>query len=254
MTEEPLALVAHELAVDTGFSLVPAPAARDWMSATPKRFAKRCLPLLLANQAGWLVLNNARVRCCWNGGDSSEVRIDYEGPTPRYPAVSHFGEGIVTWSLPYLFRTPPGYDLLARGPANLVKDGACPLEGLVETDWTPATFTMNWKLTRPGAWVTFARDEPLCMLVPQRRGELEQWRPRIEPLRQDPELQESHATWTASRAQFLAELVTNGSDADRAGWQKDYFRGRTPDGQEVRGHQNRLRLRSFSRYDRPGGA
>ena len=223
-------------------------------AATPSRFANRCLPLLLANQAGWLGLNNARVRCCWSGVESSPVRIDYGGPAPRYRAVSHFGQGIVTWSLPYLFRTPAGYDLLVRGPANLVKDGAGPLEGLVETDWTPATFTMNWKLTRPGAWVTFDVDEPLCMLVPQRRGELEQFRPRIRALGQDAELRASHERWTRSRAEFLADLITPGSDADRTGWQRDYFRGRTGDGQQVPGHQTRMRLSPFSREDQPGDA
>ena len=36
--------------------------------------------------------------------------------------ASHFGSGILTWHLPLLFRTPPGYDLLVRGPANHPKD------------------------------------------------------------------------------------------------------------------------------------
>src|SRR3712207_8402233 len=34
------------------------------------------------------------------------------------PARSHFGSGILTWNLPFLFRTPPGYNLHVRGPAN----------------------------------------------------------------------------------------------------------------------------------------
>jgi hypothetical protein len=39
-------------------------------------------------------------------------------------AISHFGSGILTWNVPYLFRTPPGYNLLVRGPANWPKDAA----------------------------------------------------------------------------------------------------------------------------------
>ena len=62
---------------------------------------------------------------------------------------SNFGYGIVTWYLPYLFRTSPGYNLWVRGPVNSPKDGIVPLEGLVETDWAEATFTVNWKITRP---------------------------------------------------------------------------------------------------------
>ena len=49
--------------------------------------------------------------------------------------ASHFGDGILTWHLPILFRTPPGYNLLVRGPANYPKDAVSPLEGIVETDW-----------------------------------------------------------------------------------------------------------------------
>ena len=41
----------------------------------------------------------------------------------------------------------------AMGPPNHVKDGIQPLVGLVETDWLPFPFTMNWHLhpARPGA-------------------------------------------------------------------------------------------------------
>lgn len=38
-----------------GLPLTPAPIDRDWMDATPDRFAYRCLPLVIANQAGWVI-------------------------------------------------------------------------------------------------------------------------------------------------------------------------------------------------------
>jgi Family of unknown function (DUF6065) len=43
-----------------------------------------------------------------------------------------------------VFRTPPGCNLYVRGPANSPKDGIAALEGIIETDWSEATFTMNW--------------------------------------------------------------------------------------------------------------
>ena len=89
-----------------------------------------------------------------------------------------FGYGVLTWTIPYLFRTDPGWNLLARGPANLPQDGVSALEGLVETDWATATFTMNWKMTRPGLPVRFEAGEPFCQIVPQRRHELEAFRPQ----------------------------------------------------------------------------
>ena len=52
-----------------------------------------------------------------------------EGADGALPMSSHFGYGILTWTLPYLFRTPPDWNLLARGPSNLPKDGIQALEG-----------------------------------------------------------------------------------------------------------------------------
>jgi hypothetical protein len=53
-------LVAYELHPGNGVELLPASRERSWMNSTRERFANRCLPLLMANQAGWLVVTNAR--------------------------------------------------------------------------------------------------------------------------------------------------------------------------------------------------
>ena len=117
--------------------IVPAPTNRDWMSATRRGWANRCLPLLIANQSGWELRNPSGFTATWMGGDDPGALMiapDRRGPGQLLPA-SNFGYGILTWHLPILFRTPPGYDLLVRGPANHPKDAICPLEGIVETDW-----------------------------------------------------------------------------------------------------------------------
>lgn len=157
----------------SGMRLIPAPASRAWMNETTDSFANRCLPLKVANQAGWFVLNDRAFEATWDGGkEKASVRVEYaDGAGEERPlATSHFGHGILTFHVPYLFRTPPGYNTLARGPANWPKDGACALEGLVETDWLVGSFTMNWKLTRPGLPVLFEKDEPVCMVVPRSAG------------------------------------------------------------------------------------
>jgi hypothetical protein len=41
---------------------------------------------------------------------------------------------------------------------NSPKDGIAPLTGVIETDWLPYPFTMNWQMTRPGS-VRFDKDE-----------------------------------------------------------------------------------------------
>jgi hypothetical protein len=230
--------------------LVPAPSDRAWMDATGNRFAYRCLPLVIANQAGWFVLNRHPVRATWTGGKEADaVRLEsVRGASP--PVSSHFGSGIVTWSIPVLFRTPPGWNLRARGPANMPKDGACALEGIIETDWSVATFTMNWQLTRPGLPVVFRADEPICMVVPERRGDLEAFEPAIRPIGSDPELGARHAEWARGRAEFLKGIQVPGSEASRRGWERDYMVGRMPDGSRPGQHQTKLRLRPFVRMER----
>ena len=241
--DDELALIAYRTGPPPA-ALVPAPSMRAWIEATDDRFARRCLPLMMACQAGWFLLNSHSFRATWDGGDGLEaLRLEYLSGEPPYPALSHFGYGILTFHVPYLFRTPPGWNLLARGPANWPKDGAFALEGLIETDWATATFTMNWKLTAVGRPVTFEAGEPFCMVVPQRRGELERFRPRVLDLEADPEVARGYAAWGESRERFLAELEVPGSEAVKQGWQKDYFRGTAPDGTAAPAHQTKLPLR-----------
>jgi hypothetical protein len=244
LADEPI-LTAYALEPRPAMRLVPAPSARAWMAGTPERFAYRCLPLLIANQAGWLVLNPEALRATWNGAEALDsVRVESIGCRPP-AARSHFGCGILTWTLPYLFRTPPGWNLLVRGPANYPKDGVYALEGVVETDWSPATFTMNWKFTRPDVPVVFERGEPICMLVPHRRGELERFLPRIRDLEQATPVADDYAAWARGRAAFLSDLRRPGSDAQRRGWQRDYLRGVPRNDSTAPGHQTKLRLRPF---------
>jgi hypothetical protein len=111
--------------------LVPAPLERPWMDQTNQRFAYRCLPLNIANQAGWLLTCPCTFDLYWYGGDA-KTDIEFRFLDPPDPCVSsHFGYGVVTFSLPYLFRTPPGINLWVKGPSNAPKDGIQALEGVV---------------------------------------------------------------------------------------------------------------------------
>ena len=89
----------------------------------------------------------------WTGGNlTSDIQIRPLGDPARVDSrvVSHFGHGVLTFHTGYLFRTSPGWALWCRGAPNTVKHGIVPLDGLVETDWLPFPFTMNWRFTRPG--------------------------------------------------------------------------------------------------------
>lgn len=241
--EEELSLTVYRTSPPPWPALVPASSTRGWIERTDSRFARRCLPLMMASQAGWFLIGTHSFTARWDGGDGLDaIRLDFT-TAPPYPAISHFGYGIVTFHIPFLFRTPPGWNLLARGPSNWPKDGAIALEGLVETDWSMATFTMNWKLTTTRRPVSFTAGEPICMLVPQRRGELERFKPRIMEMANDPETEQGYIAWRDARSKFLSELNVPGTDANTQEWQKHYFRGTSPNGTAASAHQTKLTLK-----------
>lgn len=228
-------------------SLSPAPSRRAWMDETPDRFANRCLPLLMANQAGWQVTLTERVEVEWSGRiGHGEVAVS-GSDRAKENVTSHFGSGIVTFKLPYLFRTEPGYNLLARGPANLPKDGIAPLEGLIESDWSFAPFTMNWQITRPRTRLRFEAGEAICLIVPVKRGELEAFTPRLFQLDEDREIASAYRAWRKGREGFLRDLDAREATAVKAGWQRDYFLGRAPGEREVPEHQTKMNLEDFRR-------
>jgi hypothetical protein len=266
-------LIAYEI-YPTGpkdMALVTAQVDREWMDQTDRRFAYRCLPLAVANQAGWLVPCPAGFSVWWDGGNApSNVHVTFD-PPPGSPAAdpflpivisaaaltpapnefkdsrisSHFGSGTLTFSLPYLFRTPKGINLWVKGPTNYIKDGIQPLEGIVETDWLPATFTMNWRLTRTHHLVHFDRGEPICMIVPVKRGVAEGLEPVYLPLDGNPELSRDFHEWEKSRSTFNADLAANRPEAVKRGWQRDYVKGVTPSGARAEEHQTKIHLREF---------
>lgn len=236
---------AYVVSAHSIVTLAPAPARREWMDQTPQRFANRCLPLMMANQAGWFVTLTEPVEVSWSGEDGLGEITVVGSDKARENVTSHFGSGIVTFKLPFLFRTPAGYNLLARGPANLFKDGIAPLEGLIEADWAVSPFTMNWKITRPHHRIRFEVGEPVCMLVPERRHALEELEPSLQDLDDDPALAAEYRAWREGRDRFIGDLNAGEAEAVKAGWQRDYFLGRGPGESVAQQHQTKMVLRSF---------
>ncbi len=232
--------------------IVPASPDRWWMDFGTNGWANRCLPLRIANQNGWFVLNVADFEVGWTGSNQHASIRFLTKAGPRPPLVSSmFGYGVVTWEIPYLFRTPDGIDLMVRGPANTPKDGIIALEGVIETDWLPFSFTMNWRFTRPGKRVKFEKDEPICMVVPVPRGEVERYQPEIHNLESNPELLRSYETWLEDRKKKVENVrarVTQGGH---------YMRGEGHTGESAgHGHRTKLNVRTFTEVEaaRPGTA
>lgn len=227
--------------------LRPAPIEREWMDSSDQRFAYRCLPLNIANAHGWEILCTVAFSAIWDGRRGKDaIRIRSRSGTVA-PAVSHFGDGILTFHVPCVFRTDAGVDLFLTGPLNRPKDAIAALSGVIETDWSPYTFTMNWRFTRPFQKIYFGEDEPFCHLFPLARGGLEQVEPKIGKLSENPGLQKEYERWTGSRNTFNSDLAEPESKAAQEKWQKSYFRGQTPSGaQGPADHLSRLRLKPFT--------
>lgn len=224
-----------------------ASARRPWMNETPEAFAYRCLPMNIANAHGWELLSPCGFEAEWNGGTGVGdvvVRSDPDARGGSRP-VALFGQGILTFHVEGIFRTSPGYNLWVGGPQNTAKDGIAALSGLIETDWSPYSFTMNWRFTRPGI-VRFAENEPFCLLFPVARGMLESVAPRVLPIDTAPDdLKRHYEGWSRSRDRFNAAMDPSRPPAEK--WQKFYYRGVRADGSPgAADHQTKIRAAEFS--------
>ena len=226
----------------------PASSRRDWMDATAESFAYRCLPLNIANAHGWEILSPCGFEAMWNGGsDPSDVTIRVDTGTADHDApVALFGQGTLTFHVAALFQTPPGWNLWVGGSPNAAKDGIAPLGGIVETDWSPYTFTMNWRFTRPDHWIRFEVDEPFCHMFPVERRVMTTVTPKFLPLSDAPELEAQFEAWRTSRDAFHVRMREQPPSRPADKWQKLYYRGVDPTGAVgTADHQSKLAVQPF---------
>ena len=226
-------LIAYQIHEDDWAPIRPARRERKWMEDAHRKFPYRCLPLVVGNQYGWEILSTHHIRAIWDGTSAPEgVTVENLSGDGLLHASSHFGEGVLTFQIPFLFQTPEGWNLMVRGPTNNPKDGIAPLDGIVETDWAHSTFTMNWRFTRAGT-VEFTLGEPICLFFPIQRGMLEKFRGELRALESNPDLEKKYREWSAGRDHFLLGLEKEKPHIVAEGWQKEYF-------QEARGEKKSL--------------
>lgn len=230
---------------DVAPEIVPGSYSRDWMDAFPDRHPYRCLPLTMANTTGWEILCPMDVMIEWDGGETEQALKFYtrgKSMPVKHFVDSHFRRGIVTFHTGHLFRTPPGWGVWSTGAPNRHKDGISPLTGLIETDWLPFPFTMNWQMTRPGK-VTFEKDEPFCFITLMEHGKLEEIEPKLRRLKGNKELNHEFEVWRDSRSDFNQRLASREDEAMKARWQRHYMRGQTVSGDKEESHVTKRRLK-----------
>ena len=213
---------------------------RDWMDNTNEKYAYRCLPLNIANQHGWAVYPKKDIVVRWNGdGDLSDIEIINNDIGL---AASIFGNGILTFHLPFLIRTEEDYSLYISGAPNHHVVGAEALTGIYETDWAPYSFTMNWQLNMIDEEIVFSKDDPICFFFPIHRTLIEDFVIEYEDFwDQEEEFRVQHKTFVDSRNTFLDD-----DKREVTAWQKNYFQGKMPDGSgcPVANHKTKINLKS----------
>ncbi|MDT2021214.1 DUF6065 family protein [Methylocella sp. CPCC 101449] len=222
--------------------LVPAGMERSWMDKTSDHFAYRCTPLAIANATGWELLNPSGFSATWTGGNGKDDIIlrPHEPGQSLHQTGFFFGHGIISFHPGYLFRTDPDWVVWARGAPNRIKDGIHPLEGLVETNWLPFTFTMNWKFTRP-CTVHFEKDEPFCFITVVPSVAIESIEPCIRQIEDEPNLHKELKIWTSERTKFAAAQKLGDALALEQKWQKNYLMGKSPSGRSVADDNHRVK-------------
>ncbi len=248
MSQPPFEINIYQIAGDetlkkhrrdgTGWDWGWAERRREWMDATPSHHAYRCLPLTIMNQTGFWINNPVGFTAIWRGRmEPGTIEFWFDAAPEFWMGWinNQFGEGIITWNTPFLFRTnPPGSRLLILGPVNYFKHNLHPLTALVESDWISMSFTMNYKIMRPNEPVRYNVGEPLFQAVPLISNvcaDLEGATINYNRLADNPEVYNSYLEWQKSRNMFHQQKAQGEVRGD--GWQKDYFHGQDAAGRNA---------------------
>jgi Family of unknown function (DUF6065) len=177
-------------------------AKRDWMDASSTKHPYTCIPIVRANSHGWELRLPQDMTVTWDGGESPEglqiLSGQYESETRLPLAASLVGHGVLTFYTYYLIKTPEPYNLYVTGAPNQFIKGAAPLTGVVETYWSPYTFTMNWKIRYKNRPVTFKAGTPYVYFFPVNSVVLEEFTPVYKDVKEH-ENYEAYNIWSDGR-------------------------------------------------------
>jgi hypothetical protein len=224
------------------FKVVNPKVKRSWMDDTENN-AYRCTPLNVANTYGWYVLCPIDFTAEWNGGPlSSDISIsviesiDNEKIDMFKIFATNFGHGILSFVPDFIVKTSTGVSTYVRGVPNLIANGIQPLDGVVETDWLPFTFTYNFKFIKPGK-IRFYKDQPLFSFFPVQRGYVEEFDTKISSISDYPEFEKEYERYSNHRG--MQELGKTKEDGH-------YGRGESPiKKHDVMNHLKTSKIKEF---------
>lgn len=148
--------------------LFKSPKRRDWFE--PNFY--RCLPLTIGNQYGFQVACEFDFGVSWDGTSNTDAITFYfnkeqEELSQMFPMLnSHFGNGILTITVPFVLRTPPGVNIMTVNPPNSIVENMTVMTGVVETDNLRHNFTFNLRIQKPDVVTYYKAGTPLAAFIP----------------------------------------------------------------------------------------
>lgn len=221
--------------------VTPGERKRSWMDETGNKFAYRCLPLTVANQYGWDFLVPETFQATWNGQPGVDA-ITITSESGNLNVSSRFGSGILTFNIEVIIKTDKSTNLMITGPINFGKNYVFPMSGVLETDWMPYTFTMNYKFIEPNQTVTFEKGEPFCRIFPVPKN-IEEYKFTFDLPENHQDLKTEEANWATARAKFMEAAPTYNSKEWSENLPGFYYKGVYADGTTPdTDHKTRLAL------------
>src|SRR5882757_4206627 len=96
-------------------SVLPRVTGSGWKRPMSASHIGVCRSILPTHTAGKSFAARAFLPSGTGSPGLDAVKIEPD-PVTTAPAISHFGHGILTFHVNCLFRTEPGFDLMAQGP------------------------------------------------------------------------------------------------------------------------------------------
>lgn len=224
------------------FEIKPASLDRDWMKAN-NNHAYKCLPLKIANKFGWNILCPIDFTAEWNGAlyhkDSFKLNFngEDEAKAKEYTQSgfigSHFGNGILTFSLPFIIKTPKNIGIFVRGPTNHIKENISYLDGFIETDWLDFTFTYNIKFQQAKKEVSFKKGEPICSFFPFQLPWIEDIQFIYQNINKNKQLKDNYLDYGKKRLEFNKNLENYIKKDNKQIWMKDYYNGQKAENKSI---------------------
>ncbi len=132
----------------------------------------RCLPLTIGNQYGFVIKSEFDFTFIWDGRNEVDsikfwFNEEQQEVDKKFPRIeTHFGSGIITINPPFIFRTPPGVNLMTINPPNYIIPNITVMTGVVEADNIRRNFTFNLKIQMPNIPVQITAGAPLAAFMP----------------------------------------------------------------------------------------